>query len=363
MVLRRFLSTLLLTGYALNAASALAQDDVATRAARARFNEGVEYFDKGQFENARAAFLQAYALRKHPAVLLNLAQSSLKSGHALEAARYFQQFLREAQGISPAQRDSAQGGLAEARARLGHIEVSAPAGSEIHVDNDRTGSTPLPDAVDVEAGSHSVRARLPDGREESQSILVREGQRATARFAAAPPPPAPVPVVAPAPAPATTASTPTPPPATAAPPATASSHGLLSPPKTMVPVYVGAGLAVVGLGTAIAFGIAKGQAQTNADDVEEAIRANGGGKGTCSSTDPTVKREFGQACQVLTDNRAVVDTDATLANIGIAAAVVGVGLAGGWYLFGPKREDGTTSGLLLPWWQPGVGGASYRTTF
>ena len=29
----------------------------------------MKYFDKGQFELARAAFLQAYALKKHPAIL------------------------------------------------------------------------------------------------------------------------------------------------------------------------------------------------------------------------------------------------------------------------------------------------------
>src|SRR5579859_3658885 len=95
------------------------QDDPTVKAARARFNEGVEFFDKGQFENARAAFLQAYALRKHPAVLLNLAQSSLKAGHALEAAKYFQQYLREATTISSAQRNDAEKGLAEAHTKVG----------------------------------------------------------------------------------------------------------------------------------------------------------------------------------------------------------------------------------------------------
>ena len=66
-----------------------ASDDALTKAARARFQEGVEAFDKGNYEAARASFKQAYALRQHPAVLLNLAQSCLKSGHYLEAAKCF----------------------------------------------------------------------------------------------------------------------------------------------------------------------------------------------------------------------------------------------------------------------------------
>src|SRR5580692_7246311 len=72
-----------------------AADDPTTAMARARFKEGVDFFDKGSFEQARASFLQAYALKKHPAVLLNLAWSCVKSGHALEAERYFKQYLAE----------------------------------------------------------------------------------------------------------------------------------------------------------------------------------------------------------------------------------------------------------------------------
>src|SRR3954447_20137697 len=95
------------------------QDDAVTLQARARFKEGVDAFDKGKYEEARLAFLQAYTLKKHPSVLLNLAQSSAKSNHHLEAAKYFQQFLREATGASADQRKSAESGLAEVRTKLG----------------------------------------------------------------------------------------------------------------------------------------------------------------------------------------------------------------------------------------------------
>ena len=73
-------------------------EDPTTAVARSRFKEGVDFYDKGQYEQARASFLQAYALKKHPAVLLNLAWSCLKSGHALEAEHYFKQFLSRGQG-------------------------------------------------------------------------------------------------------------------------------------------------------------------------------------------------------------------------------------------------------------------------
>src|SRR5262250_1994004 len=88
--------------------STLAQapaEDATTVMARARFKEGVEFYDKGEYEQARASFLQAYALKRHPAVLLNLAWSCLKSGHPLEAEKYFKQFLAEGKDITDKQRN------------------------------------------------------------------------------------------------------------------------------------------------------------------------------------------------------------------------------------------------------------------
>jgi len=90
-------------------------DDPLTIQARSRFKEGVDAFDKGQYEAARASFLQAYALKSHPAVLLNLAQSCLRANHALEAIKYFQKYLREVQNPTPQQRHDAEAGLEEAR--------------------------------------------------------------------------------------------------------------------------------------------------------------------------------------------------------------------------------------------------------
>ncbi len=325
-----------------------ASDDASTKAARARFQEGVDFFDKGQFENARASFLQAYALRKHPAVLLNLAQSSLRSNHPLEASRFFQQFLREAQNITQAQRDTCNSGLAEARARLGRIDVSAPTAAEISVDGERIGSAPLDSAVDVEPGTHVVKARTTEGREESQSVAVATGQKASARFGAnTPPPPVAAPLsVAPVDTSAQVAVPPPPPAVESAPPASDANAGAATPSRprhltTWAPVWIGAGVAVAGGITAIVFASAKSSAQKNADSVEAAIvksRNEEGltGKGACVS--PTSK--YTKACSALSDNRSTVNTDATLANIGLGVGIAGGVLAVGWLLLGPRTDDG-----------------------
>jgi hypothetical protein len=175
-------------------AQAAATDDATITMARARFKEGVEYYDKGEYELARASFLQAYALRKHPAVLLNLGWSCLKSGHALEAERYFKQFLSEGKEITDKQRADATDGAAQARGKLGRIDVLVPGGTDVTVDGDHLGTAPLADPVFVEGGAHTVKLRTADGTVDTQSITVLSGERTVARLksatpAAAPPPP------------------------------------------------------------------------------------------------------------------------------------------------------------------------------
>jgi len=349
--------------------SAAAQsEDPTTKAARARFQEGVDFYDKAQFDNARAAFLQAYALKKHPAVLLNLAQSSLRSNRPLEASRYFQQFLRESTNLSAQQRDTANNGLNEARGKLGRVDVAAPPGTEIAVDGERVGTTPLAEAVDVEPGTHVVKARLSDGKEEQQSVTVAAGQRTSTKFAA----PAAT-VLAPVALPAATPPPPTEAPTTAAPtepPLGASvrpdapHRGLFAPPRSMAPVWIGLGAGVVGAGVAVTFFILKQQAQDNATSVETEIIKEGGGRGTCASNGPA---RFSVACKVLAENNAAVNTDATVANIGIAVGAVGLATAVGWYLFAPKEEAAPASGWrsLTPtaYVLPGAGGVGLGGAF
>ena len=94
--------------------AAAEEDDATVTMARRRFNEGVKYFDAGKYDLARAAFLQVYALKRHPAVLLNLAQSELRSGHVADAAGHFSAFLQQATDATDAEKHLAETGFQEA---------------------------------------------------------------------------------------------------------------------------------------------------------------------------------------------------------------------------------------------------------
>ncbi len=128
-------------------------------AARQRFKEGVEFFDSSEYEKARLAFLQAYALKPHPAVLLNLAQSELRSDHEAEAATHFAKYLREHAEASEEQRDAAREGLERAKEAVGVITLAVDAsGADISVDGERIGVSPLDDPLYLAPGEHTIVA-------------------------------------------------------------------------------------------------------------------------------------------------------------------------------------------------------------
>jgi hypothetical protein len=350
-----------------------AQDDPVTTAARARFKEGVDFYDKGRYEEARLAFLQAYALKKHPAVLLNLAQSTLRAGHALEAAKYFQQFLKEAQNVTPAQRKDAETGLTESRAKLGRIEIVAPAGTEITLDDkEKIGTAPFTEPVDVDPGTHTLKSPT-----EAVRVTATAGQKVEAKFgAAASVTPAVVPVPVPTASPPVTSD-----PAANPPPNNSANvtvgadkskrTDLLTPPETMAPVYIGLAAAGVGLATAIIFAAFKADAQSKADGVANDIRTAAAREnpprastGICSDTSASIQQRYGNACRTLRDNNDKVDTNATIANVGVGIMIAGLAFSAGWYLFAPKKSETTAKApSISPYYGFGNAGLSFSGSF
>jgi PEGA domain len=353
---------------------AYAQDDALTKAARARFQEGVDFFDKGNFEAARAAFTQAYALKQHPAVLLNLAQSCLKSGHFLEADKDFQKYLADPQGDK---KDDARKGLLDARSKLGRLDVLAPAGSELTVDSDAVGKAPLNEAVDVDAGNHTVRAKLPDGTTNEQKVVVTAGQLLPVRFNAVatvvtpplnPNPPLnsenPNPPINPNPP--TNPNPPVNPPPNNPPP---QSGPVVHPTGALVLMIAGGALAVGGFIVGGAMGAEKSTANSNYVTVQNTITSDAmkdglNPNGLCNN--PPSK--YANACATLQSDANAVNQDATVANTMIVIGIVGVAaVVGGvlWYFLGakPKNDSTASRAMFTPWAGPGVAGGAFGFKF
>lgn len=376
---------MILGGLLLVPAPAFAQDDVTLTMARERFKEGVAYFDKKDFAKARVAFLQAYALKKHPAVLLNLAQSELRSGHEADAAKHFAQYLREHKEATEAERQGAETGLTAAKALVAEVLLSVDAtGAEVYVDGDLEGQAPLPGSVYLAPGSHEIQARK-DGKSASSQVNAAAGQSSSITLKlAAPSAPAGGPPAAGEPTDAPQED----------PEGQTHRKGffpwLVSTPGAMI----GVGLAGVGLIGGGAFALGSKSAYDAADSVAAGIEDNAihkdgkinpvtmrpDSKGACvnpagwlknSSTvwegamDAEISDRAGQYadnCTKYTDNVKSGDTYKTLAIVGFAvggAAVVGTVI----YYIVDSKEPGEASSrpkqrkvVFAPVYQPGFAG-------
>jgi hypothetical protein len=154
---------------------ARAQDDATVEAARERFKEGVQFFDNKEYERARLAFVQAYALKPHPAILLNMAQSEIRSGHEASAATHFAQYLREHVEATEEQRQAAREGLETAKASIAVVNLTVePSDAEILVDGKTVGRSPLNDPLYLSPGEHTIVAQK-GGETARRRLTVEAG--------------------------------------------------------------------------------------------------------------------------------------------------------------------------------------------
>jgi hypothetical protein len=337
-----------------------AQD--ATAEARKRFQEGVKLFDEKKYDEARAAFLQAYALKRHPDILLNLAQCEQAGGRPLEAAMHFRDFLRDPATSTHPKRVDAERNLAEARLKLGSIKVLIDtADAEILIDGARVGVSPLPEAVDVAPGNHLVEARQ-GARTITRSVNAPAGNvvPVNMRFGStAVVPPPPTAVTPPTPPTATTGEPPPPP----APTATTSNDQPPPPPPPNnaetgpkqgfaawafgTPVgLIGTGLFLGGLGVGGAFSVLALGSKSEAEDLRSEIQTKAGGDAAVPQNqksnpcaDGAIAAGYESQCQEATDAFDSNKSQRLIATIGLAAAGVGlVTLTVGYLMAGPKTE-------------------------
>jgi len=364
--------------------AARADDDTTTTAAaRERFKEGVSYFDQKQYEKARAAFLQAYALKKHPAVLLNLAQSELRSSHERDAAQHFAEYLREATEASGPERDAAQSGLASAKASIAEITVTTDADADVSVDGTLQGLAPLPGPLYLEPGMHTLQAKKGE-RVGTQSLSAKAGESREIRLKLAADGAAVAaakPATSPASAPENQNATE---PASNETPAAHGEHGRESFFHWLFtkPAGVISGSATLLLtGGAVGFAIASSASYSNADDIAQKIntRAQQDGvptRGICVDPNTVLgpgydaeAARFMDACQARQDAVNKGDSFKTVATVaGVGAGVMAV-TTGVLYFVTADRDSETGSArarpgiAVLPWFGSQSGGVSVSGRF
>jgi hypothetical protein len=317
--------------------------------ANARFQTGLKYYDNHDFESARLAFKQAYAVLQKPSILVNLALSELYSNHPLDAIVHFEEYMKDP-STPPDKRDKSKKHLEEAMKKTAHLQIRTSTDAQVTVDG-RPVAPPYTAAIHVMPGAHSVEARLaaktksanvdPKAGDTVPIDLTFEGEPAT------PPPVEPVPNNT------TSPSSGNPPPGTEPPPIAATPSP--SAARWIVPVALG----VAALGSAAVGFVFAQQNQSSLDDAE-ALRRSGPSNICADRSSPQ--------CQSYESKLDDASSQATISTIGYVAS--GVFLAGAiaTFVFWPKPIASSTKSsasnfTITPLLTPSSSGAFASITF
>ena len=138
-----------------------------TNQARELFQAGVERYAATQYADALQAFEQAYALKPHPLVQVNIANCYDKLNQPAEALGHFEAFLASSEG-SAEQRDEVRAAMARLAKSAGRLRLQAtPPEARGVIDQGRT-AQPLQwvsagrHRVDVSAEGYETAVRVVD---------------------------------------------------------------------------------------------------------------------------------------------------------------------------------------------------------
>jgi len=278
---------------------ARAQDDA--ERARVAFDRGVRTFQENNFSDALEAFQEAYRLRPHPAVQVNIANCFLNLDRPVEASTHFQQYLQEAGDSVPrARRTEVEQELERARAEIATLAITGPPGVGVSLDDTSRGVTPLEAPIEINPGTHRVVLTAPDGRQRTERIIAVDGQRIALDVGALPTAGSESAIALPV----------------AAPPHPNEPSDRSDGPGVPVGTWIAGGTALVALGVAIVFGANALSQASEFDSIVEDIQSR-------RRNDPQIPR-------LQAEGQAVADAqerNALIADISLGVAAVSATIA------------------------------------
>lgn len=291
--------------------SALAQSDPrVNEEARKRFQEGIQHVKAERYRDARAAFLQAHALRPDSVeILQNLGLVELDAGYTAPGARHLALLLRNFSDRLPqVDLQKVRTRLAKAETQVGRLSIQVvQQGADIEVDGEFVSKAPLTYEWHVDPGAHRISVRK-DKLAKTRVVFINAGEVISVHIdlttealpsSEAAPEDRPSQPDAPTPTPAA------PEPAPIAP---------LSHERNWTPVYVGLGLTAVSLGV-MTFGVVKwSSANDDAKSLQRSLESDT--FDTCS-IDPDLA-----ACRELDEALDRRSSAGRLTNVSLAASAV-----------------------------------------
>jgi len=143
--------------------------------AKQRFEQAVNDYDAERYEQALANFQEAYRLRPHPLVNVNIANCYDKLNKPLQAIFHFERFVESDAG-TPAQRTEVGSALERLRKRVGQLLLRiSPDGATVMIDQGDQRRTPILEPIRLEAGHHMIQVRLPGYRTLQRNVTIDGG--------------------------------------------------------------------------------------------------------------------------------------------------------------------------------------------
>lgn len=357
-----------------------AQNDPVKEVARQRYQDGVKAFDAGKWEEARAAFAQAYALSGAPAVLLNLGLAETKAGKTVEGGNHLIKFLRDHKEATPENKTSALAAIDDCKKKAAYVSITVDVpGADVVLDGVAMGKSPLPDPVFVEPGAR-VATATANGKTGTTKLEAIRGQAATIAIVTnpttAPPPVDPNPPIGqlqPLPPQNPPPFQPVMPlPNQPQPDSGGESFGQWYTHKPLA--WVGTGLFAVGLGFGIGFTVAANQSADDSETIANTIRNKAKAEGVdgppCGPEDGSGAGDvYPSACNQLRDALGVHQANVAVAVTGwvvggLAAAGTVTYMMVDWYAGSRKAKSGSTSAVgFAPIVSPDAAGGFVFGTF
>lgn len=155
---------------------ALAQSESKAEA-RERYNRGKELVKEERYDQAVIEFERAYKLSKAYKILYNLGTAYMVLGNSIKAVEAFRLYLKKGGGQIPSQRRlQVEADIANQLERIAHLDIKVNIrGSQISVDGEVIGKSPLDKSISVTTGEHFITA-THDGYQTEEKKVVAAGK-------------------------------------------------------------------------------------------------------------------------------------------------------------------------------------------